>query len=564
MDIPFTLLAGEAYIKPERLVDDIIHLTTYRLFISTRTMTSRHHLTLKKKIQLINDSSGGNGLSQRTLAERYNISLGSVSNILKRKEEYLHDYETNQNQNVKRKFKSFDSVKLDQQVYEWFVHQRSKNIPISGTILQEKAREIAKLLGDNFGEFKASNGWLEKFRRRHNISHRVISGESSSVDITSVNDWIQRLPNITEYYEAKNIFNCDETGLFYKLLPDKSLTLDRESCKGGKKSKDRISILFCCNSTGEEKLKPLVIGKSLKPRCFKNINVDKLPVHWYANKSAWMNTKIFDEWLLDLNLSMKQQNRKIILFMDNAPCHPTDIELSHVKLQFFPPNTTSKLQPLDQGIIRSFKTYYRKQVVKYVISRCATAQSPDDIKITPLDAIYWVDASWQAVSELTIRNTFRSAGFENEPHGHMTTTTLDSSTTAPTETTTITVDEYDEQLKILDNLLQHITIGGQAMKADDFVEIDNDIPAFNEWFDSCENILVCDVNEQDDDDSNAVSTEIPPKITEAMEMTQKLRLLATTQYPQLHKLISELESKLIDVYIDSKKQKQTTIENFFK
>ncbi|CAF1413160.1 unnamed protein product, partial [Rotaria sordida] len=163
-----------------------------------------------------------------------------VSNILKRKEEYLHDYETNQNQNVKRKFKSFDSVKLDQQVYEWFVHQR-----------------------DNFGEFKASNGWLEKFRRRHNISHRVISGESSSVDVTSVNDWIQRLPNITEYYEAKNIFNCDETGLFYKLLPDKPLTLDRESCKGGKKSKDRISILFCCNSTGEEKLKPLVIGIAL-------------------------------------------------------------------------------------------------------------------------------------------------------------------------------------------------------------------------------------------------------------------------------------------------------------
>ncbi|CAF1110764.1 unnamed protein product [Rotaria sordida] len=234
--------------------------------------------------------------------------------------------------------------------------------------------------------------------------------------------------------------------------------------------------------------------------------------------------------------------------MDNAPCHPTDIELSHVKLQFFPPNTTSKLQPLDQGIIRTFKTYYRKQVVKYVISRCATAQSPDDIKITPLDAIYSVDASWQAVSELTIRNTFRSASFENEPHGHMTTTTLDSSTTTPTETITITVDEHDEQSNILDNLLQHITIGGQAMKAGDFVDIDNDIPAFNKWFDSCENILVCDVNEQDDDDdSNAVSTEIPPKIAEAMEMTQKLRLLATTQHPQLHKLISELESKLIDV-----------------
>jgi Mor family transcriptional regulator len=54
-------------------------------------MTSRHYLTLNEKIQLINDSNGSNGLSQRKLSEKYNMSLGSVSNILKRKEEYLND-----------------------------------------------------------------------------------------------------------------------------------------------------------------------------------------------------------------------------------------------------------------------------------------------------------------------------------------------------------------------------------------------------------------------------------------------------------------------------------------
>ena len=57
---------------------------------------------------------------------------------------------------------------------------------------------------------------------------------------------------------------------------------------------------------------------------------------------------------------------------------------------------------------------------------------------------------------------------------------------------------------------------------------------------------------------------MPPKITEAIEMTEKLRLLATMQQPQLHKLITELQSKLIDVYIDSKKQKQTTLEDFLQ
>jgi hypothetical protein len=224
-------------------------------------MSLRHDLTLQKKIELINDHKNGNGLTQRALSTKYNISLGSVSNILKRKAEYFNDYETNQNQNVKRKLTDMNSQKLDEQVYEWFVQQRSKKIPISGPILQEKARQIAESLGDNLGSFKASNGWLEKFRTRHNISFRVINGESSSVDITTVDDWIQRIPKIIDGYEAKDIFNCDETGLFFKFMPDKSLTLHREECKGGKKSKERFTILFCVNSTGEEKLKPLVIGR---------------------------------------------------------------------------------------------------------------------------------------------------------------------------------------------------------------------------------------------------------------------------------------------------------------
>ena len=112
----------------------------------------------------------------------------------------------------------FDSIKLDKHVYEWFIFQRSKNIPIAGTILQEIVREISNSLDDHFDAFKASNGWLEKFRKRHNISYRVISDESSSANVLTVNDWVQRIPIITEHYNAKNKFNCDETELFYKAI----------------------------------------------------------------------------------------------------------------------------------------------------------------------------------------------------------------------------------------------------------------------------------------------------------------------------------------------------------
>ena len=75
---------------------------------------------------------------------------------------------------------------------------------------------------------------------------------------------LKRLKN----YNEKDIFNCDETGLFYKCMPNKTLSLKGETCSGGKLSKERLSILFCCSMIGEKR-DPLIIGKYKNPRCFK-------------------------------------------------------------------------------------------------------------------------------------------------------------------------------------------------------------------------------------------------------------------------------------------------------
>ena len=86
----------------------------------------------------------------------------------------------------------------------------------------------------------------------------------------------------------------------------------------------------------------------------------QLPVIWRWNRTSWMTASLFDEWLASTNSSMIKQNRKILLFIDHAPCHNSDTQYSNITLKFFPPNTTSKLQPLDQGIIKNFKCYYRE------------------------------------------------------------------------------------------------------------------------------------------------------------------------------------------------------------
>ena len=99
------------------------------------------------------------------------------------------------------------------------------------------------------------------------------------------------------------------------------------------------------------------MGKSACPRPFRHLDRNSLPVKWQSNKKAWMTSAIMEEWIVSFNGRMKIQGRKVILFLDNETCHPR-IDLSHVKLAYFPPNTTSVTQPIDQGIILNhFKSF---------------------------------------------------------------------------------------------------------------------------------------------------------------------------------------------------------------
>jgi hypothetical protein len=106
----------------------------------------------------------------------------------------------------------------------------------------------------------------------------------------------------------------DETGLFWKLLPDR--TLASEQLLGGKLRKERISVVFCCNASGTYKLDPWFIHKRLKPRCFgyQGIKIQTLLLEWRANKKAWIIGKIFKDFLINFNREIS--GRKAVLLID--------------------------------------------------------------------------------------------------------------------------------------------------------------------------------------------------------------------------------------------------------
>ena len=103
------------------------------------------------------------------------------------------------------------------------------------------------------------------------------------------------------------IYNADETGLLWRCIPRNTLATNQESnISGWKESKERVTVLCCANASGSHKLKLLVVGKSMHPRCFKNSKV--LPVHYTANKRAWMTRNIFTEWFTQHFVPTVRQN----------------------------------------------------------------------------------------------------------------------------------------------------------------------------------------------------------------------------------------------------------------
>ena len=146
----------------------------------------------------------------------------------------------------------------------------------------------------------------------------------------------------------------DETGSFWRGLPEKTLSERGKRCSGGKNAKQRNTWAFFVNAAGDKE-DPIVIGKSVKPRCFKHLKDKTRPskCNYFSNAKAWMNTGIMTEVLSKLNRRLKRKNRRILLFMDNAPCHPESLKdsFSNINIVFLPKNTTSMTQPLDAGII---------------------------------------------------------------------------------------------------------------------------------------------------------------------------------------------------------------------
>jgi hypothetical protein len=360
----------------------------------------RKALTLQEKLNVIRKVEANQNVTRVQLAKELNMPVTTLNGIMAKKN-VMFTRMGDVTLNIKRS-RVGKYYKVEEKLLVWFKQMAAVGVPIDGTIIRAKAVETASRLNV---EFNPSNGWIDRFMKRTGLVLRTISGESQSVNPTEAEIWkTEHLPHLLEGYRPCDVFSADESGLFYTLLPNRTYAFRGEKCHGGKLRKGRITVLVAANMDGSEKLPLLVTGRSEKQGSFENST--SFPLKYRHNKTAWMTCILFEDFLQTLNAKMAAKNRNILLFIDNCAAHRKNVShFSNVRVEFLPPNMTSVVQPMEQGVIKVLKHQFRKRLVGRMLQLIKTnsgIKNLNNFRFSVLDAMHFLAASWDLISAAVI------------------------------------------------------------------------------------------------------------------------------------------------------------------
>ena len=164
-----------------------------------------------------------------------NIDRTSISKIFKNKDKWMNTVsdtvELDKFRQHSAKFPEFDKA-----MQIWTAQAVSAGIPLSDLILQ-KREEFANLNIEN--QIKCANGWVYRFKKRNGLHKIKYSGEANSAPLQTLPEERSKLRLILNQYDEEDIYNADETGLFFRMEPNQTLSIGAIS--GHKK----VNLLIC-------------------------------------------------------------------------------------------------------------------------------------------------------------------------------------------------------------------------------------------------------------------------------------------------------------------------------
>ncbi|CAH2247180.1 tigger transposable element-derived 1-like [Pelobates cultripes] len=267
-------------------------------------------ILLEDKKEIIRKHEGGMRLTD--LAKEYGRSASTIGTILKMKEKITGRDAAKGVTRVSKQRRPVLEV-VEKMLLLWIEQKQHAGDLVTKAIICEKAKAL---------------------HANHLKQQPETHGEAASSDVAAAEEFVTEFLEVivSEGYLPQQVFNCNETGLFWKRMPKRTFITEEEtSLPGHKPKKDRLTLLFCANASRDLKIKPLLVYHSENPRAFKKhkVNKEQLSVLWQSNPKAWVTCLLFVKWvnavfgpavknyLVDNNLPLKA-----MLLMDNAPAHP--------------------------------------------------------------------------------------------------------------------------------------------------------------------------------------------------------------------------------------------------
>ncbi|XP_043276276.1 uncharacterized protein [Venturia canescens] len=302
-------------------------------------------------------------------------------------------------------------LELKTELLKWICERHATNGPLDRKLLREKAMEIA----DSFGliGYKCPGAFLTVFLKKYGFSPTLTNCNGPT--FTDYRTWIDLLRSLITQYRYKDLFNVDELIMYSNYLPsrkgmnvplqkdDENVLENHERFHTSSESK-RIAILLCCNSSGTEKLEPLISNPYILKKGADGARQKRRHVSGISDNN-------FAAWLDKLNTQMSNSQRNVLLLLSRERIRSLHNfqSLSNVKLLFLPKDFPAQLRPLRGDVFHSVKMTYRRRYVESMRRR-----EPLTKDWSTKEIVQSVFQAWQEVSENLIVASFQRTKFRED------------------------------------------------------------------------------------------------------------------------------------------------------
>lgn len=308
---------------------------------------------------------------------------------------------------------------LEDSLVEWLTEQRKSGIAISGKMIKlESLRESSN------PDFKASDGWLQKFKRRFGLSTRQRTSigqklpDDSKEKLMSFHKFVLSLRRQHEY-PLSDIFNMDETPLRFDMPETRTLSFAGEKTVHIKTTGAEKRGFTCVLTVAADgsKVKPLVIFKGKRD---PKVATDHVKVT--VQEKGWIDESGCLNWIRDSFPKRKNNSRRLLVW-DSCRVHLTDavkkeLRKRNIDAAVIPGGMTPVLQPLDVGINKPLKDSMKQFWNEWMISGKAELTKGGKRRPPSKELLVdWLHKSWDNLDPMIIVRSFLKTGIANAMDG---------------------------------------------------------------------------------------------------------------------------------------------------